>query len=183
MYTSVRVSNLCNSVQKPKSLLRLREVFLICILWKITKEVAHFQYRMAKKKYCHFKREGRGGLKEGVDQSKTKTQGKKQQILNFHIQKHADKSWWHHLGVKNLEQPCPFNSAACSTHNIFLWLTLLSGHIFLQSIAIVPGIYHHVFCFETLASSPQYHAMASLGLIAGNLITHELLTSHSFLES
>lgn len=60
MYTSVRVSNLCNSVQKPKSLLRLREVFLICILWKITKEVAHFQYRMAKKKYCHFKREGRG---------------------------------------------------------------------------------------------------------------------------
>lgn len=27
MYTSVRLSNLCKSVQKPKSLLRLREVF------------------------------------------------------------------------------------------------------------------------------------------------------------
>ena len=177
MHTLVRVSNLSNSGQKPKSLLRLGKFFfLICIFWKITKEVAPFQYRMANNKYCHFKGEGRG-----LQRRNRPKQNKKQQILNFHIQKHADRSWWHHLGVKNLGEPCPFNSAACSTYNVSLWLTL-SARIFLQSISIISGVYHHVFCFETPASLPQYHAMVSLGLVARNLITHELLTSHSFLE-
>jgi hypothetical protein len=132
---------------------------------------------MAQSTHSHYKREEQVNSKEGLDQSKTKTQQGKWWMCS--AMPSIWGMWCCDVHSNGLGQPYSWD--ICSLHGLFLGLDHLLPAAFLVDVPCswhlwLPGVSN-----ATLASPSQLHTLLSQGMSAGTLTLLHCLTYQALL--